>query len=146
MDRRVALSGVLGLHLLAAVAHGTTHGFVPVWLTVEQNVVVALTTFVGPVAGVALDRRGHPLGLPLFTLSMAGALLVGGGLHFVVENPDHVGAIPAGPWRVPFQLSAGGVGLTAALGAVIGGGYWFGRRDGHDGSAPREPVGGPGER
>lgn len=125
--RRVTLLGVLGLHLAVAVAHGATHELVPVGLPAELNALVALTTFLGPVAGVALARRGHRLGVPVFTVSLAGAFLLGLVLHFLVENPDHVHAVPAGPWQGPFQASALAVGLTAALGTVVGAQAWLAR-------------------
>ena len=124
MDRRVALSAALGLHLAVAVAHGSTHALVPVWLPPWGNALVLVTTFVGPIAGVVLAWRDHPLGIPLFTVTMAGALLVGGVLHFVVENPDHVHAIPGGPWQTPFRASAAAVAVTSALGAVVGVWAW----------------------
>lgn len=127
MDRRVALAAVLGLHLATALVHGSTHALVPVRLAPWQDVLVLATVFVGPVLGILLDRRGHPLGIPLFTLSMAGAFLLGGALHFVVENPDHVAAIPASPWRLAFQVSAVGVAVTPAAGAVLGARYWLER-------------------
>lgn len=125
MERRVALVGVLGLHLAVAVAHGAAHELVPVWLSAELNALVALTTFLGPVAGVALAWRGHRLGVPLFTVSLAGAFLLGLVLHFLVENPDHVQAVGAGPWQLSFQATAFAVGLTAALGTVVGARYWL---------------------
>jgi hypothetical protein len=125
--RRMAVHLALVAHLTVAVAHGVTHALVPVWLTTTQNAVVLSTTFVGPVVGVALASRDHPAGIPLFTLSMLGALAVGGGLHFVVENPDHVSAIPAGPWRLPFRASALAVALTPALGTATGAWAWWHR-------------------
>lgn len=125
MDRRVVLLATLVVHLAVAVAHGSTHALVPVGLPAWVNVVVLLTTFLGPIAGVALAWRDRPLGVPVFTLSMTAALLVGGYLHFVLENPDHVHAIPAGPWRLPFRATAVGVALTEAAGAVVGARFWY---------------------
>lgn len=127
MDRRVVLLAALVVHLAVASAHGLTHSLVPVHLPAWLNAIVAATTFVGPLAGAVLAWREHPLGVPLFTLSLAGALLVGGVLHFGIETPDHVHAIPAGPWRVPFQVSAVGVALTETVGTAIGGRYWYTR-------------------
>lgn len=125
MDRRLILPAVLGLHLALAVAHGATHGLADVRLPAWQNALVLLTTFLGPAVGVELDRRGHWLGVPLFTVSMAGSLALGSLLHFLVENPDHVATLPAGPWRFPFQLSAAAVGLTPAAGVVAGAWLWL---------------------
>lgn len=92
MDRRVVLLGLVAAHLVVAAVHGTAHALVPVRLTAWGNAVVVATTFVGPVVGLALAWRGHPLGVPVFTASMAGTLALGGVLRFLVENPDHVHA------------------------------------------------------
>lgn len=120
MDRDVILIGALALHLAVAAVHGTAHGLMGVGLPLWQNALVALTTFLGPVAGVALAIRDHPVGVPLFTVSMASALALGGLLHFVVESPDHVLAVPSGEWRALFQASALGVLLTPTLGVAAG--------------------------
>lgn len=127
MDRRVILRAVVGLHLVVAIVHGGSHALVPVMLGPLLNGLVLITVFLGPVAGVALERRGHPLGIPLFTTTMAGALVLGGVLHFLIENPDHVAELPASPWRWLFRASAIGVFVTPALGVVVGIWYWLGR-------------------
>lgn len=124
MDRDVALPAALAVHLAAAAVHGATHGLVPVPLPSWVNVLVLGTVLVGPVAGVALARRGHPGGVPLFTASMAAALLLGLALHGLVETPDRLDLVPAGPWRLHFQASAVGVAAAQALGAAVGVWCW----------------------
>lgn len=120
MDRDVVLVVVTGLHLLVAFVHGSTHALVPVVLGPVLNGRVVLSVFLGPVASVILVWRGHSLGIPLFTLSMAASLVLGGTLHFVIENPDHVAEIPPSAWRLLFQVSAVGVFITPAVGVVVG--------------------------
>lgn len=124
MDRRIILLVVLGIHLIVAVAHGTTHALIPVVLPPWQNAIVVGTVFIGPVAGVGFALRRHPIGIPLFTVSMVGALLVSGILHFLIENPDHVHAVPVSPWRFAFQASAVGVAILPAIGTGVGLWYW----------------------
>jgi hypothetical protein len=129
-DRRCShwlLLGALGLHLAASTSHGLTHGLVPVDLAPWQNAVVLATTFVGPVIGAALWLRGDGdasfaprLGLVVFTGSLALAFAFGVYFHFVVWNPDHVHAVPADPWRLPFQTSAVGVAAANALATAVG--------------------------
>lgn len=125
MDRRVTLLAVLVAHLAVAVFHGVSHGLIPVHQPAWQNALVLLTTFLGPTVGGLLAWRDHPLGVPLFTVSIAGALLVGGVLHFVVENPDHVHAV-GGPWQLPFGASAVAVAVVSAVGTATGLRYWVG--------------------
>lgn len=124
MERRVALLGVLAAHLAVAVVHGVAHEAIPVGLAPWQTAVVLATTFLGPVAGVALTLRDHPLGLPVFTAAMAGALAFGVTFHLLVANPDHVHAVPADPWRVPFRATAVGLVGTDAAGTAVGAWYW----------------------
>lgn len=127
MNRDQLLVGVLAIHLAAAIVHGSAHGLVPVPQPPWQTLLVLATVFVGPILGVALVRRGHPYGIELFTLSMAAGLVLGGLLHYLVENPDHIQAVPANRWRPLFEASAAGVGLTGALGTVAGLWDWYTR-------------------
>lgn len=127
MDRTLALTGILVAHLAVAATHGVSHGLLAVGLAPWQNAVVLVTVFLGPVAGVALARRGHPLGIPLFTVTMAVGLVFGVAFHFLLENPDHVHALPAGAWRLPFQITAVGLVLTGGVGTGLGGWYWWRR-------------------
>ena len=124
MGRRVNLTAMLVLHLSVAAFHGATHSLVPVGLPAWQNAIIVGTTFAGPILGVVLVWRRHPLGVPLFTVTITGAFLVGGYLHFVLDNPDHIHAIPASPWRLPFQVSSVAVATTEAVGTVLGSWYW----------------------
>jgi hypothetical protein len=78
-----------------------------------------------PLAGVVLALRDHPLGLPTFATAMAGALAFGVTFHLLVENPDHVHAVPEDPWRLPFQATALGLVVTDAAGTAVGAWYWW---------------------
>lgn len=125
MDRGVTLAVVLALHVVVALGHGVTHTLVGVWLTPWTNVLVVVTTYVFPVVGVALVWRGEARGALVFAGSLAGAFVLGGALHFVLETPDHVAAIPASQWGGPFRATAAAVLLTPAIGAVAGVAYWL---------------------
>ncbi|MFC4405954.1 hypothetical protein [Haloarchaeobius iranensis] len=120
MAHRPALLVVLLFHLLVAGSHGAIHGLVPVPLPDWASVLVLTTTFFGPLADVVLDGRDHQLGRVLFTASMAGAFALGVLLHFVVESPDYVHAVPSTGWAVPFQVTAVAVAVTSAAGTVVG--------------------------
>lgn len=127
MNHRIALLSVLGLHYAIAGVHAASHYSIPVGLGPVLDVVVGLVVFVAPAAGAVLALRGHPAGIPMFAVSMAGAALIGGVLHFVVPSPDHVGAVPHGPWQLPFRASAAGLAIVEAGGTALGGWYWYAR-------------------
>lgn len=127
MNRERVLSGVLGIHLAVALIHGSAHGLAPVPQPPWQNLLVLATVFVGPIAGVALTWRDHPLGVPVFTVSMVAGMVLGGTLHFLVENPDHIENVPANQWRPLFQASAVGLAITGPLGTVAGVWAWYTR-------------------
>lgn len=122
----VRLAGLALLaHLLVSLAHGVPHETIPIPLPVWLDATIALTVVVLPVAAVALLWRGATrVGAALFTLSAAGALLVGVALHFVIPGPDNVAATPAGPWQVPFHLTAIGVAVVDAFATAAGAWVW----------------------
>lgn len=125
MGRPVVLAAVAVVHLVVASIHGVVHSLVPVLLAPSLSLVVVATTFVGPVAGVVLAWRSNPLGAPLYAVSMGGAFLTGGVLHFVFESPDHVHAVPPGPWQGSFQATAVVLAATTAVGTVVGVSAWL---------------------
>lgn len=76
--------------------------------------------FIGPLIAVVLARRHHPFGYQLFTVSLIGAFLIGGTLHFIVESPDDVSRLPDSQPAVLFEATAGAVLLRAAICGVNG--------------------------
>lgn len=120
-------AAVLVVHLLVHTAHGVPHAAIPVVLPWPLLAAVALTMYVLPVAGVVLLWRGPArVGAAVFAGSMAVSFLLAGILHFAVPNPDHVSAIPAGPWRLPFQATAAAMALVDGVGVVAGVRLWRG--------------------
>lgn len=124
--RAVTLLGiVLALHLLFQTVHGVPHVAIPIVLSTGLLALVALFVFALPVAGVALVRRGRDrLGVAVFTGSMAVSLVLVGVLHFVVPNPDHVASVPAGTWRLPFQVTAAALVVPDVVGVALGAWLW----------------------
>jgi hypothetical protein len=118
-DRRVAALA-LGLHLVANAAHGVPHTAIPVPLAPWQWAFVFGGIVLAPVAAFALLRRGRArAGASLFAVSMAASLAFGAYFHYATPNPDHVNAVPAGPWRGPFRATALLV-VADALGVLVG--------------------------
>lgn len=125
MDRQLVLPTLLFVHLGAAGVHGYSHAIVPVELSTTLNAIVLLTVFIGPTIGVILARRNHRLGIPIFTVGMIGAFLIGGVSHFIIENPDHVSRVPAALAGHLFELSALAVLVTPLVGAIFGANHWL---------------------
>lgn len=121
------LSALLVVHLLAHGLHGIPHAAIPVVLEPALTMSVILFMFLLPIAGVVVARRGAVrLGVAMFSIAMAGSLLLASVLHFAVPNPDHVMSVSAGPWQLPFQLTAILLVIPDAIGTVIGATLWRG--------------------
>jgi len=91
------LVAALGVHLLFTVVHGLAHAGIPVPVRDWQNAFAVGVILVAPLvaAGLVLSGRGR-VGAALAFLSGFAALAFEGLFHFVVANPDHVGAVEAG--------------------------------------------------
>lgn len=124
----VKLTGAaLLLHLVASILHAAPHLEIPVAQSDALTATIVIAVYVLPVIGFALLVRGNDrLGVGLFTASIALSFGLGVVLHFLVRNPDHVLSVPAGPWQLPFQVTAIAVGLVDAAGAVVGAVLWRG--------------------
>ena len=113
---------LLVVHLVVTVGHSIAHVGASVFLPPGLTAVIQLVFLLGPIAGVVLLRRGRErLGAAVFTASMVVALAFGFAFHFVLDTPDHVAAVPAGPWQLPFRLTAVAFFPVDAAGALLGG-------------------------
>jgi hypothetical protein len=75
---------------------------------------------IGPIAGLALLRSGRQrTGAAILFAATSSALLFGLWKHFIAHGPDHVMHLQAGPWRVPFQVTAVLLAASEATGAVV---------------------------
>ena len=53
-------------------------------------------------------------------VTMLGSLAFATHHHFLVVSEDHVGHLPPGGWRIPFQITAALATPIDALGSVVG--------------------------
>ncbi|NHN58904.1 MULTISPECIES: hypothetical protein [Halorussus] len=119
-ELRVAALAV-GLHTAASAAHGVPHAAIPVPLSRWQWAFVYGVIVLAPLVALGLLWRGQEAtGATALAVSMAASLVFGVYFHFVAPNPDHVGAISAGPWRGPFRMTALSAAVTDALGVLVG--------------------------
>jgi hypothetical protein len=119
---RLLLAGVVVLHLIVTVFHGSAH----TGAAIEQGPVamafIFLVILAGPLIGVAwmwLNPRG---GARLIAVTMAASLLFGLINHFIIPGPDHVAHVAAA-WRALFGSTAVMLVVTEAAGAALGFAY-----------------------
>lgn len=111
----------VGLHIVSNLAHGVPHAMIPVPLAVWQPAFVYGVVFFVPLVALWLVWRGRrTVGATLLAISMAASLAFGAYFHYVAVTPDRVDAVPAGPWRSPFRVTALSVALTEAVGVIVG--------------------------
>jgi hypothetical protein len=108
-------------HIAVMLPHGAAHNGVAALLPFFANAYVALVIVLAPLVALWLLRGGllHAGALLLFA-SMLGALLFGIAYHYLIPGSDHVAHVPAGPWQLPFQITAALLIATEAGGTVVG--------------------------
>ena len=121
-NRHVTLITItVWVHAAVVAIHSAAHVGSGIWMAVPATVYIWLVIIIGPIAGWWLMRSDRPvLGSSIVAVCMMGALVFGGLNHFVWAGIDHVSAIPAGVWRIPFQATAVLLALTEAAGVVVG--------------------------
>jgi hypothetical protein len=131
-------TGVVLLHLLVNLVHGTAHAKLHIQLGPAGMLFVLLVIGASPLLAMLLlwtSRRRF--GLILLALSMAASLLFGLYNHFVAVSPDHVGRQAPGPWATTFAITAYVLLLTEALGTYIGLKFFFREAADASGIPPR---------
>lgn len=112
---------LLLLHLVATLVHTGSHVGTGIFLGPLIDSLTILTVYVLPILGFGLLWRGTTrTGAVVFTIGMAGSLLLGGTFHYLLHTPDHVAQIPAGPWQAPFRLTALATAVTDSFGTAVG--------------------------
>ena len=117
---RLSVTVVL-VHAALTLPHGIAHAAEEAYLPAPANAFVAIVIVTAPVVALGLLlRRRRRLGGQLLLISMLAALLFGVVFHYVLPGPDHVASVPAEPWQLLFQVTAGLLALSEAIGALVG--------------------------
>jgi len=114
-------TGIVVLHLLVNLVHGTAHTKLQILLDPVSKAFVVVVILLLPLAAmVLLWTSRQRLGWLLLTVSMGAALLFGAFKHFLEMSPDQVGRQPAGTWAGLFAVTAYLLVLTEAAGTYVG--------------------------
>jgi hypothetical protein len=130
---RIAVTGLVAIHLIATLWHGSAHTQLDVTLSLAQTVFVYVVILIAPLVAAALVwTRRQRLGLWVFFLSMLGAFLFGVYQHYVLVSPDNIGHLPPGPpaAHAQFVASAAVIALLE-LGASTYAAFCLGARHSH---------------
>ena len=107
-------------HALVGMVHGIGHKHLGINLTFTQNLFVIVVITLAPlVTLILLWTRLRKWAAALLFLSMVGSLIFGLMNHFLITSPDHVMHLPAGEWRLAFQITAGLLVLTELMGCFV---------------------------
>ena len=119
-DSTGAVSAVVYVHAGIVILHGLAHARLQVTLSTWAGVFVAVVIGIAPFLALVLLKRGNRFaGAGTLGIAMAAALLFGVWNHFVVPGGDHVAHIRGGPWRLPFQVTAGLLAATEGIGLIL---------------------------
>jgi NADPH:quinone reductase-like Zn-dependent oxidoreductase len=127
---RIAVTGLVAIHLAATLWHGSAHTQLDINLPFDKMLFVYVVILIAPIAAVGLVwTRYRSAGLWVFFLSMLGAFLFGAYHHYVLVSPDNIGHLPAGSpaSHSQFVASAAAIALLE-LAASIYGAFCLGAR------------------
>ena len=124
MERRhrVVLAGVVMLHLIVAVVHGSAHTGAAVEQGPAAMAFIFLVILAGPLLGLGWMWPNPRAGATLIGITMAASLLFGVINHFILPGADRVDHVAAA-WRGLFESTAVLLVVTEAAGAALGFAY-----------------------
>ena len=117
---RTAAAAVVVIHLLVSIVHGMAHDGAKIYLSAAGNAFVYSVILAGPLAALGLIWFRQRFGAEVLAATMAGSLVFGVVMHFVIAGPDHVSHVASDTWRLPFQVTAALLAITEAAGFLIG--------------------------
>ena len=120
---KIAITGLVTIHLAATLWHGNAHTQLTIALPPEKNIFVYIVILIAPIVAAGLAwTRYMSMGLWVFFLSLLGALLFGTYHHYVLVSPDNIGYLPSGTpeSHSQFIASAAVIGLLELASALYG--------------------------
>jgi hypothetical protein len=120
--RRLVITAalVVMVHTVVVLFHGAAHLQLNIELSGWAKIYVVGIVAVGPIIGLSfLKASRQRTGASILFVTMIGALAFGVWNHFIAQGADHVMHLQAGPWRFPFQVTAGLLACSELAGVVV---------------------------
>jgi hypothetical protein len=121
--RKILVTGLVLIHLLATLWHGSLHSRLSIGLSPSQTVFIFIVITIGPIVGAILVwTRYAPIGQWVFFLSMLGAFLFGAYYHYVAVSPDNINYLPGTNTEAhhQFTISAAVIALLELASTLYG--------------------------
>src|SRR5690242_10826761 len=111
---------VVLVHTVVVLVHGAAHRQLNIELSGWAKIYVVGVVGIGPITGLSfLKSSKQRTGASILFVTMMGALAFGLWNHFIAQGADHVMHLQAGPWRLPFQVTAGLLACSELAGVII---------------------------
>ena len=122
MSRTVTYTtGIVLLHLLVNIVHGSAHRELRIGLTPIASAFVILVVLLFPlIAMILIWTAKKQLGLILFSASMFASFVFGLYHHFLATSPDHIHSQPDTRWGFTFVLTSYALLIIEAIGSYVG--------------------------
>jgi hypothetical protein len=120
--RRLMITGALVVlvHTVVVLLHGAAHMQLNIELSSWAKIYVVGIVGIGPIIGLSFVKSSRQrTGASILLVTMLGALAFGVWNHFIAQGADHVMHLQAGPWRLPFQVTAGLLACSELAGVVV---------------------------
>jgi len=114
------LSLIVLAHFVLLGIHAAAHSVLGVVLSDFQSVFVVVAMIVGPIIAVVLLYTTHRrAGMSVLLVSMLSSFVFGLFSHFLISGVDNILTVPAGDWRVVFQITTVLLGIVEAVGTLL---------------------------
>ena len=113
------LTILVAANLAVLAVHAAAHSMLNVVLSDFQSLFVLLAMIIAPVVAVPLLFIRRRAGLLLLFLSMLSSFIFGFVYHLILPGVDNIFTVPAGDWKIVFQITTVFLGVLEAGGALF---------------------------
>jgi hypothetical protein len=126
---KIVITGLVIVHLIASLWHGSAHTHLGIELSTEQALFIYIIVIIAPVVAAILVCTRYALtGLWVFFLSMLGSFLFGVYQHYMLVSPDNINHLPTStPESHSHFIASAGVIAVVELASALYGAFCLGR-------------------
>ena len=113
------LTILVAANLAILAVHAAAHSMLNVVLSDFQSLFVLVAMIIAPIIVVPLLFTRPRAGMWLLLVSMLLSFIFGFVYHLILPGVDNIFTVPAGDWKIIFQITTVLLGVLEAAGALL---------------------------